>query len=404
VVTGERAATLLRAGGEGDQRVTYVELFFDLVYVFAVTQLSHLLLEDLSARGAGRTLLLLLAVWWAWVYNAWFTNWFDPDKRPVRLMMVAVMLAALIMSAALPEAFGERGLYVAGAYVAMQVGRTLFIISALGTEPALRRNFQRILVWMTAAAVLWLAGGFAHGGARLGLWVSALLVDYAAPACGFYSPGLGRSRTTEWTITGGHMAERCHLFLIIALGESILVTGATAGALEPSAATLAAFVVAFIGSVLLWWIYFDRAAEDSSAVIATSEDPGRLGRSAYTYYHLPIVAGVIVTAVADELTIAHPGGHGSAVVAATALGGPALFLAGHALFKYVIFGRLSVPRLAGVVVLAVLAPLALVAPPLLTAAAATLVLAAVARADAVMLRRMLEARAGRQQRPTSERS
>ncbi len=404
MVSGESGARLLRPRGQGTQRVTSMELFFDLVYVFAVTQLSHLLLEDLSVRGAARTLLLLLAVWWAWVYNAWFTNWFDPDGRVVRLVLVGLMLASLIMSATLPEAFGERGLFFAGAFVAMQVGRTIFIIPSLRAEPALRRNFQRILAWVATAGVLWLAGGLAHEAARVGLWVAALVVDYAGPVCGFFCPGLGRSQTTDWTITGGHIAERCQLFLIIALGESILVIGATFGGLPLSAGGIAAFVVAFLGSVLLWWVYFDRSAEDSSAVIASAADPGRLGRSAYTYFHLPMVAGVIVAAVGDELTIAHPGGHGSAAVTATVLGGPALFLAGHVLFKREVFGRLSVPRLVALAALAALVPLGLVGPPLLLATAATLVLAAVARSDTLTGRRILEARAGREQPPASERT
>jgi low temperature requirement protein LtrA len=359
-----------------------MELFFDLVYVLAVTQLSHLLLEHLSLRGVMQTVLLLLAVWWAWVYNAWFTNWFDVDRRPVRLVLVGVMLASLIMSSSLPEAFGERGLLFAGAYVAMQVGRTLFVVAALESEPALRRNFERILAWLVASGVLWLAGGLAHGAARDTFWLAAVVVDYAAPAAGFFTPGLGRSRTTDWTITGGHIAERCQLFLIIALGESILVTGATFGQLPFSPETVAAFVVAFLGSVALWWVYFDRGAEDSSAVIAQSADPGRLGRSAYTYFHLPMVAGIIVAAVGDELTIAHPTGHADMVTALAVLGGPALFLAGHALFKRAVFGVLSLPRLAAIAALAALGPVSLAVPPLALALAATLTVAAVAAWDA----------------------
>ena len=358
-----------------------MELFFDLVYVLAVTQLSHLLLEHLSVRGAAQTALLLLAVWVAWIYNAWFTNWFDPDRRMVRLVLVGVMLASLLMSATLAEAFGERGLLFAGAYAAMQVGRTLFVVAALREEPGLRRNFQRILVWLVAAAVLWLAGGLGHGTAREALWLAALVVDLTGPVCGFFTPGLGRSQTTDWTIAGWHMAERCQLFIIIALGESLLVTGATFGELPFSAATVAAFVVAFLGSVALWWVYFDRSAEAASQVIAGSSDPGRLGRSAYTYCHVLMAAGIIVTAVGDELTITHPSGHASVATIATVLAGPALFLAGHVLFKRAVFGVLSVPRLLAILALAILAPLGLVVSPLVLATAATLVVAAVAASD-----------------------
>ena len=381
VTTGEG---VLRTRGGGGQRVTSMELFFDLVYVFAVTQLSHTLLEHLDPVGAAQTLLLLLAVWWAWVYTAWLTNWFDPDQRTVRLVLVGSMLASLIMSAALPEAFAELCLLVAVGYAALQVGRTLFAVLSLhGREPVLRRNFQRILVWLAAASLLWIAGGLVHGSARALLWIAAVAVDYAAPASGFAAPRLGRSRTTDWTITGGHLAERCQLFVIIAFGESILVTGATFGQLQLAAATVAAFVVAFAGSVALWWIYFDRSAEDSGAVIASSRDPGRLGRSAYTYCHLPMVAGIIVAAVGDELTIAHPGGHTEPATAAVVLTGPALFLAGHALFKRAVFGVLSMSRLVAVLVLAALAPVAVIAPPLALAALATVVVAGVAVADSV---------------------
>jgi low temperature requirement protein LtrA len=372
---------LRREQGQAGQRVTFMELFFDLVYVLAVTQLSHLLVEHLDARGAAQTALLLMAVWIAWVYNAWFTNWFDPDRRPVRLVLLGVMLASLLMSASLPDAFGDRGLLFAGAYAAMQVGRTVFVVAALREEPGLRRNFQRVLSWLLAAAVLWLAGGLAHGTARGALWLAALAVDFIAPMVGFFPPGLGRSRTTDWTIAGGHFGERFPLFLILALGESILVTGSVFGELALSASTVAAFVVAFLGSVALWWVYFDRSAEDASGVIAGSADPGRLGRSAYTYCHLPMVAGIIVTAVGDELVIAHPGGRASVATTTTVLLGPALFLAGHALFKRVVFGRLSVPRLLAIVALAGLWPVGPAVSPLLLALVATLVVAAVAVSD-----------------------
>jgi low temperature requirement protein LtrA len=372
---------LLRRRREGGQRVTPTELFFDLVYVLAVTQLSHLLAEHLDARGGAQTALLLMAVWTAWIYNAWFTNWFDPDRRVVRLVLLGVMLASLLMSATLPEAFGDRGLQFAAAYVTMQVGRTVFVVAALADEPGLRRNFQRILAWLAAAGLLWLAGGLVHGTAREALWLAAVAVDFAAPACGFWTPRMGRSRTTDWTITGGHLAERCQLFIIIALGESLLVTGTTFGELPPSAVTVAAFVVAFGGSVALWWLYFDRSATDASGVIERSDDPGRLGRSAYTYAHIPMVAGIIVAAVGDELVIAHPSGHAGTATVATVLGGPALFLAGHAAFKWLVFGRVSLPRLLAILALGGLWPLGRALSPLQLATAAALVVAAVAASD-----------------------
>jgi low temperature requirement protein LtrA len=386
-------AALLRAQGERAHRVTNIELFFDLVYVFAVTQLSHGLLAHLTIQGALQTLLLLLAVWWAWAYTAWITNWFDPNQRAVRAMLLLAMLASLIMSAALPEAFAKRGLIVAAAYVTMQVGRSLFAVATLRGVPGLRRNYERIAAWSVASGLLWILGGLAHNTAREGLWVAAVIVDYLGPAIGFHTPGLGRSTTTDWRIFGGHLAERCQSFVIVALGESIVVTGATLGEREFTAGVVSGVVVAFTGSVALWWIYFDRSAESGSRVIESTTDPGRLGRSAYTYFHLPIVAGIIVAAVGDELLIAHPSAHPSAAGIAVVLGGPALFLAGHALYKWSVFGRLSLARLIAIAALALLVPLGLLSPVLLLTATATLVVMAVGGWDAIVLRRSARASA-----------
>ena len=192
-----RAGRLLRPRGERGQSVTNTELFFDLVYVFAITQLAHLLLGQLSLRGAAQTALLLLAVWWAWVDTAWITNWFHPDHRAVRALLLATMLVSLVMSIALPEAFGSRGLIFAAAYVTIQLGRSLFAVAALGSHPGLRRNFQRILAWAAAAGALWIAGGLVSGAARDWLWVAAAAADSCRPAVGFPVPGLGRSRTSD---------------------------------------------------------------------------------------------------------------------------------------------------------------------------------------------------------------
>ena len=249
-----------------------MELFFDLVFVFAITQLSHLLLTHLdAARRLANGLVAAGGVVGLGLHR-WFTNWFDPDLRPVRLVLVGVMVASLIMAVALPEAFGDRGLMFAVAFWPLQVGRTRFAVVGLRDLPGLHRNFQRILAWRAVSGLLWLAGGLASGPPRTTFWVAAVAMDSLGPALGFLHPGLGRSTTRDWNISGAHMAERCKLFLIIALGESILVTGATFGELDITRATLAAFVVAFLGSVALWWVYFDLsfdAAERPSPLRAT---------------------------------------------------------------------------------------------------------------------------------------
>ena len=347
---------LLRSTDADSQRVNTIELFFDLVYVFAVTQLSHRLLEHLTPLGALETAILLFAVWQAWINTTWIATWFSPEKDQVRAVLVAVMLGSLVISATIPQAFEGRDLPFAVTYAVLSVGRNIFVIANTGEDPGLRRNFQRIFLWGSAASALWVAGAFAEDTTRLAIWLAAVAIEYAGPAAGFVVPRLGRSTTEDWsTIAGGHLAERCQLFIILALGESILVTGRTVASLPFDAVTAAAFVAAFLGSVGLWWIYFDKSAEDAGKEIEESDDPGRLGRSAYTYFHVPMVAGVIVTAVGDELVIVHPSGSADASTVATILGGPALFLLGHALFKLSAFERVSVSRLVAIVLLAGLA-------------------------------------------------
>lgn len=375
-----RRTSLLRAEGEAAHRVSFFELFFDLVYVFSITQLSHGLLGHLDVRGVLETLVLLLAVWWAWVYTTWATNWLNPDSTGCRLMLIGVMGAGLVMAASIPEAFGDAGLAFALAYAAIQVGRSAFVLWAVRGDASQRANFQRILAWNVAASVFWVAGGLVAGPARDALWVVALLVDYAAPAMRFRTPGLGQSGTLDWTVTASYMSERFKLFVILALGESIIVTGATFSELEPDLPTVAAFATAFAGSVALWWVYFHRSADAGEEAMHRSGDPGRIARSAYTYSHLPIVAGIIVSAVGDELMIAHPLGHADPAAVATILGGPALFLAGHALFKYTVFGAVSVPRFVAIALLGAFAfvAMALELSPLVVGVGAMLVVVGVA--------------------------
>ncbi|RKR88181.1 low temperature requirement protein LtrA [Micromonospora pisi] len=387
-------------GSEGRGRVTFVELFFDLIYVLAVTQLTHLLLTHLTLLGAAQTLLLLLAIWWAWVDTSWVTNWFDPNQLAVRLMLVVLMLLSLIVSASLPEAYGERGIWVAGAYAAIQVGRNVFVIVTLGRPGAgaagesaeqkrqrlgLRLNFQRLLVWKAVSSALWVAGGLSYGSARLAFWAAAVVIEYLAAIAGFWVPGVGKSDPADWPVNGRHLAERGQLFILIALGESILITGTVFGTRPAEAPHLLAFTVSFLGTVALWWLYFDRGAEAASAAIEQSENPGQIGRSAYTYFQLPIVAGIIVAAVGDDLVIAHPGGHAETVTIVTVLGGPALFLAGHLLFKRSVFATFSLPRLLAIVALAALVPVGPHVSPLALSAIATLVVAGVGVWDAIRL-------------------
>ncbi len=375
-----RPLNLMRARA-GAERVTAVELFFDLVYVFAVTQLSHYLLDHPTVTGALRAALLLAMVWLVWVYTTWVTNWLDPERIAVRLLLLGLAGASLVMSAALPEAFSTRGLAVGIAYAVMQIGRSLFTVIALRGRP-LQRNFQRILSWCLVSGTLAVLGGIAGPDARAALWIAAVGVDLLGGAVGFYTPGLGRSSTRDWTIEGGHFAERCQAFVLIALGESIVITGATlSGLAHVTIAEMAAFGLSVVGSVGLWWLYFDRSADEGARIIAASDDPGRLGRSAYHFIHPVMVAGIIVAAAADELTLADPGAVGHAPTAWLILGGIGLFLAGHAAFKAVIWRRPSWPRIGGVAVLALLGLAAPHVSALALGACAVAVVLAVAAFD-----------------------
>ncbi|MBU8977596.1 low temperature requirement protein A [Lysobacter sp. MMG2] len=389
------SSPLLRERGTADSnRVAMVELFFDLVFVFAVTQLSHTLLEHLTVQGALQTLLLFLAVWWLWIFTSWVTNWLDPDRTPVRMLLFALMLGGLLLSSSIPQAFSDRGLVFGAVFAAMQVGRTLFVAVAMrGRHRVLHENFVRIALWLMVSGAFWVVGGLSEGPTRAALWVAAVAIEYLAPALYFYVPGMGRSHTIDWDVDGHHLAERCALFVIIALGESVLVTGATFAGQAWTTPTVTAFVVAFLGSVAMWWIYFDTGAERASHRIAHSDDPGRQARLAYTYLHLLIIAGVIVCAVADELSLAHPDhfeGDGRAAIAAM-IGGPMLYLLGVALFKWVCNDRRGPPlsHCVGIVLLAALAPAALahLLSPLALGMATTLILMIVATWETIALRR-----------------
>lgn len=367
-------------------RVTNAELFFDLVFVFAVTQISHTLLGHFTPLGALQVTLLFLAVWWVWVYTTWITNWLDPELTPVRILLFLLMLGGLVLSTSIPQAFQSRGIWFAAAYAAMQVGRTLFLVMSVPrSQTAVRLNAIRILIWLSTAALFWIAGGFAEGQTRLGLWIVALVIEYLSPAARFWVPTLGMSSIKDWEVEGGHMAERCAGFIIIALGESIVVIGATFAELAWNGGNVLGFLSSLIGSIAMWWIYFHRGAEAGSERISRSAEPGRLARLAYTYLHMPIVAGIIVSAVADELVLSHPSGHSDARTVLSAIGGPLLFLIGTILFKHAIRGWLQLSHIVGIAALAVLAWFASELTPVELSVLTTVILLIVAVWETVSL-------------------
>src|SRR5437588_8095711 len=175
-------------------RVTYAELFFDLVFVFAVTQMSHALPGRLTPLGLAQTTLLFLAVWWVWVYTSWITNWLNPELTPVRILLFSLMLGGLVLSTSIPLAFESRGLWFAVAYAAMQVGKTVFLwVSTPRSRTPARLNAVRITAWLSASAIFWIAGGLAEGQARVLLWALALAIEYLSPAVRVWIPKYGAS-------------------------------------------------------------------------------------------------------------------------------------------------------------------------------------------------------------------
>jgi low temperature requirement protein LtrA len=368
-------------------RVTYAELFFDLVFVFAVTQISHTLLGNFTALGVLHVTLLFLAVWWVWVYTSWITNWLDPEKTPVRLLLFSLTLGGLVLSTSIPAAFDGRGLWFAIAYAAMQVGKTVFLwISTAPSQSLARLNAIRITTWLAISAVFWIAGGLTSGELRLALWAIALGIEYISPAVRFWIPRYGASAVADWVVEGGHMAERCAGFIIIALGESIVVTGATFADLNWTAENVAAFASAFVGSLAMWWIYFHKGAEAGSEQISKSSEPGRLARLAYTYLHMPIVAGIIVSAVADELVLKHPLGHSDMRTILSAIGGPLLFLVGTILFKHSFRGFLQLSHGIGIIALGALAWFAAGLSPLMLSVLTSVIMIVVAVWESISLR------------------
>jgi low temperature requirement protein LtrA len=368
-------------------RVTYAELFFDLVFVFAVTQISHTLLGRFTPLGALQTTLLFLAVWWVWVFTSWVTNWLNPETTPVRILLFLLMLGGLVLSTSIPKAFESRGLWFATAYAAMQIGKTVFLWVATPPNRTLARmNAVRITAWLSLSAVFWIAGGMAEGHARLVLWVAALTIEYVSPAVRFWIPKYGATQVSDWVVEGGHMAERCAGFIIIALGESIVVTGATFADLPWTIETVTAFVSAFVGAIAMWWIYFHKGAEAGSELISRSSEPGRLARLAYTYLHMPIVAGIILSAVADDLVLTHPADHSDLKTVLSTIGGPLLFLIGTILFKHAIRGFLQLSHGAGIVALALLAWFASGFSPLMLSLLTTAIMVMVAVWESISLR------------------
>ncbi len=388
---GMRADVLRHGSGEDGSRVGYIELFFDLVFVFAVTQLSHMLIHHTDAQTLVETLVLGWAVWWLWIDTTWVTNWLDPDTVPVRTMLLILMLLGLLMSSAIPEAFGDKALLFAVPFVLIQLGRTLFTVWAMGRHwPENARNFERITVWLAVSGGFWIAGALADDRARLALWIVAALIDVVGPRALFWVPFLGPTDPSTWSVRGSHMAERVSLFLIISLGESIIVTGSAFAEIEVSVTTVLAFLAAFVSTVLMWLLFFARSERRATEYFSSRENPGMVAQTAYTYVPYLLIVGIVLTAVADELVLLEPRGEDGATPAWTAgliCGATAVYLLGNALFRRATGGRWSATHLIGVVVVLAAFLLRSVVTPLTLNWVSNAVLAAVIIGDVLLARR-----------------
>lgn len=329
------ASELLRpATGEDAHRVTYIELFFDLVFVFAITQISHILIHQQTATSLVHTVVLTLVVWWAWVYTTWATSWLNPERGWVRALMLVLMVLGMLMSSAIPEAFTARAVLFAVALVALQLTRSVFTIFVFARRhPDHAVNFVRITIWHAAAGALWIWGALAPEQQRLWIWLVALVVDYAGPRIRFWVPGLGASSLDTWNVSGEHMAERVSLFLIIALGESIIVTGVAFSAGGLNWLNGVAFLAAFVSTVLMWLLYFNHGQRRGSDYIAQAAQRGMIAQTAFSYVPILLILGIVLTAVADELVLHNPLGESNAWAAALLCGASAVYLVGNALFK-----------------------------------------------------------------------
>jgi low temperature requirement protein LtrA len=311
-----------------ERRTGPVELLWDLVFVFAVTQVTTLLSRDLSWAGLGRSLLALALMWWAWSAFVWAANAEDEDSPLLRASLLLGMVLIFITGLALPRSFGDEGTLFAATYAAVRFLHLALYASASRRGNASWSAISGFAVTVAVGMALLVAGSFLDEDARIALWTVAAAIDYAGPAW------LTRERLRGLQrVAVAHFAERYSLFVIICLGESIVALGVGAGGRDVDTELVAAVTLGLLMTVALWWTYFDRFAAIAEGRLREHDDPVLAAADGYSYLHLPIVAGIIVFAVGVKLMI-HDVGEPLADAARLALcGGLALYLLGHVAFR-----------------------------------------------------------------------
>jgi low temperature requirement protein LtrA len=342
---------------ESGQRVTPLELFFDLVFVFALTQVTGFLADDPTWGGLLQGIMLLGALWWAWAAYAWLTNTLNPEEGVVRLAMFAAMAAMLIVSLAVPNAFGTDGVTFGVAYfVVRALHLVLYAIAGRGDRDLLRAVLRVVPSAVLGPALLVIAG-FYDGVQQLVLWGAALAIDYL---------GILVGHMRGWRVSPEHFVERHGLVVIIALGESIVAIGIGAAGLPLDADLIAAALLGIVVAASLWWLYFDWVAFVAQARLAeaTGTERAVLARDLYSYLHLPMVAGIVLFALGLKTTLAHVDDPLQTIPALGLCGGVALYLLAHVALRLRIGGGLGRGRPIATVLLLGLFPLATVVPAL----------------------------------------
>ncbi|NES37553.1 low temperature requirement protein A [Micromonospora sp. PPF5-17] len=363
-------------------RATVLELFFDLVFVFALNRISFRLLEDFHSGGLGfkgfaETLLLFLGLWFMWQTTAALASRVHPDSLPGQFIVFSSMAGATVMAVAVPQGFEQRALVFAGAWVAVRVSRLLLYL--LARQVRTGGSPLPGLLSLAGSSVPWIAGALVNDPLlRGGFWAVALAIEFPGFVVGFRQWAGGQ-------VAGEHLAERLQQIFLISLGEAVFVSGRAFSDSDLALPHAMGFALAFVGIVQLWRIYFYRAGLVLPAAITAARDPTRQSVAA-AMAHLIMISGVVLAGVGFELYIFEPAGRPEPNWLVAILGGPALFLLGRAPFELQVFGRISRSRLFGLLALGVLIPAAWETPPLVAGAGSTAVLVAVAVADAVRAR------------------
>jgi low temperature requirement protein LtrA len=361
-----------------EHEITPLELFFDLTFVFAITQVTILLADDPTWGGVLRGMLVLAALWWAWSAYAWLTSTMDVDEGGVRLAMLASMGAMLVVALAVPGAFGDDAMLFGVAYFLVRLLHLVLYTIVGRDDPDLRRALLRVAPTGLFGASLLVLAGFLEGDKRIAVWVVALAIDYLGPAV---------VSLQGWRIAPEHFAERFGLIILIALGESIIAIGVGAG-FELTAGVLLAAVLGIVVVSALWWLYFDVAAiiARQRLMQARGVERARLALDSYNYLHLPMVAGIVLFALGLKTTISHVGEALDTVPAVGLCGGTALYLLGHIAFLFRSSGYLFRRRTFAAVVLLALIPVAVAVPALAALALVSAVCSSVVAYEAIRYR------------------